>query len=349
MKLSEFKFDLPKGAIIAQHPAEPRDSAKMMVFNKETRQYDHKIFRDIINYFQKGDCIVVNDTRVFPARLWGTKEKTNAEIEVMLLRELRSTEKIWDVLVEPARKVRIGNKIYFDNSRFYCEVIDNTTSRGRTVRFGLEGDLFDEINSIGFMPLPDYIKRVATEADKSSYQSVFADLTRQPASISPPSASLHFTNELVEQLIQKGVKFANVTVNIGQGIFESIGVEDLTKHSMHSEYFEISLKNAEIINKSLKAGKRVCAVGASVVRALESSVLVSGTVKANKGWTDRFIFPPNEFKIANMYISNFCPSASPSLLLAASFMKENCVPDMMKLAFEKKYRLYAYGDAILIH
>lgn len=348
MKLSEFKYDLPKGAIIAQEPANPRDSSKLMIYNKETKKYEHKIFRDIINYFQKGDCIVVNDTRVFPARLWGTKEKTNAEIEVMLLRELRSTEKIWDVLVEPARKVRIGNKIYFDNSRFYCEVIDNTTSRGRTVRFGLEGDLFDEIDAIGFMPIPDYIKRTATEADKKSYQSVFADLSRQPASIAPPTASLHFTDELVEQLVQKGVKFATVTVNIGQGIFESIGVEDLTKHSMHSEYFEINLKNAEIINKSLKSGKRVCAVGASVVRALESSVLVSGTVKANKGWTDRFVFPPSEFKIANMYITNFTPSASPSLLLTAAFLEDNLIPEIMKIAFEKKYRLYAYGDAMLI-
>jgi S-adenosylmethionine:tRNA ribosyltransferase-isomerase len=346
MKLSEFKYNLPKNAI-ARYPAEPRESAKMMVLDRETGDIKDKKFKDIVNYLQKGDCIVVNETKVFPARLFGKKEKTNAKIEVMLLRELKAEDRIWDVLVEPARKVRIGNKIYFDNNSFYCEVIDNTTSRGRTVRFSYDGNLFDVIERIGEMPIPEYVKRNPTEQDKISYQCVFAN-DQFLASIAPPTAGLHFSQKLMTKLEEKGVKFAKVVLNIGQGIFEDIEVEDLTKHRMYSEYFTISREASETINKSLKNKKRVIAVGASVARALEASVLTSGTVKPNKGWTDKFIYPPYDFKIVNGYISNFNQSATPSLLMIAAFAGKDLLFKGIKKALKEEYRFLAYGDSMLI-
>ena len=237
MKLSEFKFTVPKSAV-AKYPADPRENAKMMVYNRETGEIEDKLFKNITQYMNKGDVIVVNESKVFPARLFGKKEKTNAKIEVMLLRELKSAERIWDVLVEPARKVRIGNKIYFDDGNFYCEIIDNTTSRGRTVRFSYEGDLHEVIERIGQMPLPEYIKREPTEEDKDSYQSIFANPDKV-GSIAPAASGLHFSKRLLATLNRKGVHIAPVQLNIGQGVFESIEVEDLTKHRMYSEYFEI--------------------------------------------------------------------------------------------------------------
>ncbi len=345
MKLSEFRYTVPRNAV-AKFPAEPRDSAKMMVINRQTQEIEDKVFTDILDYFQKGDCLVVNDTKVFPARLFGKKEKTNAKIEVMLLRELKSQERIWDVLVEPARKVRIGNKIYFDDNRFYCEVIDNTTSRGRTVRFSYDGDLHKVIERIGEMPLPEYVKREPTDKDKESYQTIFAS-DEKLASIAPPTAGLHFTEELVKALEDKGVRIAKVTLHIGQGIFETIEVEDLTKHRMYSEYFEITRDSSEIINKSLKAKKQVWACGASVARALEASVLTTGTVKPNSGWTDKFIYPPCEFKIVGRLISNFCQPASPSLLMQAAFSGSELVFKAYKHAAKHDYRYFAYGDAAI--
>lgn len=346
MKLSEFKYQITKSAI-AKTPAEPRDSAKMMVLNRETGETEDRVFSEIVDFMQKGDCLVLNETKVFPARLFGKKEKTNAKIEVMLLRELKSEEKIWDVLVEPARKVRIGNKIYFDGGKFYCEVIDNTTSRGRTVRFGFDGDIFKAIERIGEMPLPEYIKREPTEKDKQTYQCVFAS-ENHLRSIAPPSAGLHFTEELLEKIQDKGVKIAKVVLNIGQGIFEKIEVEDLTKHRMYSEYFEISRESAEIINKSLKAKKNVYAAGSSVVRALEASVLTTGAVKPNKGWTDKFIYPPFEFKIATRLITNFQTPASPSLLLSAAYAGKENIFKAYKKAMKGDYRFFTYGDAMLV-
>ncbi len=346
MKLSEFKYSPTKNAV-AKYPADPRDSSKLMILNKETGEIEERSFKDIVDYFQRGDCIVVNETKVFPARLYGKKEKTNAKIEVMLLRELKKEERIWDVLVEPARKVRIGNKIYFDNYQFYCEVIDNTTSRGRTVRFSYEGNLFDVIQRIGEMPLPEYIKREPDETDKDNYQCVFAN-DNFMQSIAPPTAGLHFTDDLLDKLQSKGVKIAKVVLNIGQGIFEKIDVEDLTKHRMYSEYFEISRENAEIINKSLKAKKNVVAVGSSVVRALESSVLTSGAVKPNKGWTDKFIYPIYEFKITTRLITNFHPPATPSMLLSAAFAGTDNINKAYKKALKDDFRFHAYGDAILV-
>lgn len=347
MKLSEFKFSVPKNAV-AKFPAEPRESSKMMVLNRETGEIEDKMFKDIISYMDKGDVIVVNESKVFPARVFGKKEKTNAKIEVLLLRELKAQERIWDVLVEPARKVRIGNKIYFDNNKFYCEIVDNTTSRGRIVRFSYDGDLHEVIERIGEMPLPEYIKREPTDADKETYQCVFANPNRV-GSIGPPTAGLHFSEKMLKAAEKKGVKIATVTLNIGQGIFETIEVEDLTKHRMYSEYFEISKDSADIINKSIKSKRNVYAVGCSVVRALESSVLTSGIVKPNKGWTDRFIHPPYEFKIANRFLTNFHLPASPALLLATAYGggKEK-IFKAYKHAMKNDYRFFAYGDAMLI-
>ncbi|MGA2297284.1 MAG: tRNA preQ1(34) S-adenosylmethionine ribosyltransferase-isomerase QueA [FCB group bacterium] len=346
MKLSEFKYPILKNQI-AKFPADPRDSSKMMVLNRETGKIEDKKFRDILHLFQKGDCLVLNETKVFPARLFGKKEKTNAKIEVMLLRELKAEDRIWDVLVEPARKVRIGNKIFFDNNKFYCEVIDNTTSRGRTVRFSYDGNLFKVIERIGEMPLPEYIKREPNEHDKETYQTVFAS-KNYLSSISPPTAGLHFTKELIEKIEAKGVRIAKIALNIGQGIFEKIEVEDLTKHRMYSEYFYISRESAETINKSLKAKKNVYACGSSVVRALEASVLTSGTVKPNKGWTDKFIYPPYELKIVNRLITTFHPPGSPSLLLSAAFAGKEEIFKAYKRAGKSDYRFLAYGDAILV-
>lgn len=346
MKLSEFKYSITKNAI-AKFPAEPRDSSKLMILNKETGEIQEKVFKEIVEYFQRGDCLVLNETKVFPAKLYGTKEKTNAKIEVLLLRQLKAEDRIWDVLVEPARKVRIGNKIYFDNNQFYCEVIDNTTSRGRTVRFSYDGNLFDVIQRIGEMPIPEYMKREALESDKETYQTVFAN-DNFLQSIAPPSAGLHFTQELLDKLQSKGVRIAKIVLNIGQGIFEKIEVEDLTKHRMYSEYFEISRETAETINKSLKSKKNVYAVGSSVVRALESSVLTSGAVKPNKGWTDKFIYPLYEFKIVTRLITNFQPPASPSMLLSAAFAGTDNLLKAYKRALKNDFRFHAYGDALLI-
>lgn len=346
MKLSEFRYELPKKNI-AKFPADPRDSAKMMILDKDSGEIMDLKFSNIVDFFKKGDCIVLNETKVFPAKLFGKKEKTNAQIEVMLLRELNKEDRIWDVLVEPARKVRIGNKIYFDNNKFYCEVIDNTTSRGRTVRFSYEGDLFKVIERIGQMPLPHYIDREPTEHDKNTYQTVFSNPDFL-SSIAPPKSGLHFTPEIIEALEEKGVRIARINLNIGQGIFEKIEVEDLTKHRMYSEYFEIGRDAAEKINKSLKSKKNVYAVGTSTVRALESSVLTSGAAKPNRGWTDKFIYPQYDFKIVTRFITNFQEPASPQMLVSASFAGKENIFRAYQHAQMNGYRFLGYGDSLLI-
>lgn len=346
MKLSGFKYQLPK-ASIAKYPSEPRDSSKLLVLDKENGKISDKNFTDIVSFFNRGDCLVLNDTRVFPARLFGNKEKTNAKIEVMLLRELKKEDRLWDVLVEPARKVRIGNKIYFDNGNFYCEVIDNTTSRGRTVRFSYDGNIFDIIEKIGQMPLPEYIEREPSNLDKDTYQTVFSNPDKL-SSIAPPKAGLHFTQEILDKLEEKGVRIAKISLNIGQGIFEKIEVEDITKHRMYSEYFEITRESAEIINKSLKSRKRIFAVGTSVVRALEASVLTTGSIKPNRDWTDKFIYPRYEFKIVTDFITNFQLPGSPQLLVSAAFAGKEHIFDAYKHGLKNDYKFLAYGDAILI-
>ena len=344
MKLSEFRYTVPKN-LVANYPADPRDSSKLMVLDRETGEAENKVFGDIVSYFRKGDCLVLNNTRVFPARLHGKKEKTNANIEVMLLRELKAEDKIWDVIVDPARKVRIGNKIYFDDYKFYCEIIDNTTSRGRTVRFNYEDDIYKIIERIGQMPLPEYIKREPSELDKDTYQTVYAQET---GSIAAPSAGLHFTKNIIKKLQKKGVRIAYVTLHIGYGAFQPVDVEDLTKHKMHSEYFEIPKESVELINRTLKAKGNVFACGASVTRALESSVLTSGTVKQNKGWTDKFVYPPYEFKIVSRLITGFHPPKSTLMLLSAAFAGKDTLIDAYKQAAKEEYRFFAYGDALMI-
>lgn len=348
MKLSEVKFSVPK-ASIASEPTVPRSKSKMMVIDKMTGEIEDKTVEDLFNIIKRGDCLVLNNTKVFPAKFKGIKEKTNADIDVMLLRELNGQDNIWDVLVEPARKVRIGNKIFFDDGRFYCEVIDNTTARGRTVRFSYKGDFFDEINKLGSMPLPEYIKRESTEKDKTWFQTEYAD-NKHLASISPPSAGPFITKELLDALEAKGVRIAMTTTNIGLGVFEKIEVEAIAKHRMYSEYFEVSSEAAEQINKSLKSKKQVIAVGTSVLRALENSVLTTGKVKPNRGWTDKFIYPNYDFKIATKLLTTFHPPASTSILVSTAFCDNN-VEHLLKAykkALKSDYKFHIYGDALLI-
>lgn len=344
MKLSEFNYTIPK-KLIAKYPADPRDSSYMMVLDRKTGEMEDKTFANILDYFQKGDCLVINDTKVFPARLFGKKEKTNAKIEVLLLRELKAEDRIWDVIVDPARKVRIGNKIYFDENKLYCEIIDNTTSRGRTVRFNNVGDIYRIIDRIGQMPLPDYIKRDPTELDKETYQTVFAD---KIGSVAVPSAGLHFTKPLIKKLEEKGVNIARITLHIGYSVFDPVDVEDLTKHKMHSEYFEINKEAVEIINKALKGKKQVVAAGSSVARALESSVLTTNAIKINKGWTDKFIYPPYEFKIVSRLITNFHPPKSTLMLLSAAFAGKDELMKAYKKAMKQEARFFSYGDSLFV-
>lgn len=344
MKLSDFKYTFPKNAV-AQYPVEPRDKAKLLVLDRKTGEMEDKGFSDIVSLFEKGDCLVVNESRVFPARLIGKKEKTNATIEVMLLRELSRKDALWDVIVDPARKVRIGNKIYFDDGNLYCEVIDNTTSRGRTVRFNHTGNIYKTIERIGLMPLPPYITRETTEDDREFYQTIFA---KDNGSVAAPTAGLHFTKKILARLEKKGVRVAKVMLHVNRSTFDPVEVEDLTKHKMHSEYFEISSTSAETINKTIKAKKNVYAVGASVVRALESSVLTAGTVKPNKGWTDKFIYPPYDFRIVDRLISNFQRPESTVLMMVSAFASREMVMKAYKHAIKNDYRLFSYGDAMLI-
>ena len=344
MKLSDFKYNLPKTAI-AKYPAKKRDQAKLMVLDRKTQEVEHKIFKDIVDYMSKGDVLVVNETKVMQARLYGKKERTNAKIEVFVLRELNREENIWDVIVDPARKVRIGNRIYF-NDNLWCEVIDNTTSRGRTVRFNDDsGDIYKAIEKIGQTPLPPYIKRDVEPKDKESYQTIFA---KEDGSVAAPTAGLHFTPELIKKIKKKGIKVVPVILHIGLGTFRPVEVEDLTKHKMDSEYFEIPEDTAAEINKALESKKNVFVVGTSTTRALESSVTAEGFCKPNFGWTDKFIFPPYNFKITKKLITNFHQPESTLLMLAAAFAGYDFLMKSYKKALKEKYRFLSYGDAMLI-
>lgn len=343
MKLSDFKYNLPKSAI-AKYPVTPRDKAKLMVVNRETQEIESTTFSHVVDYMQKGDVMVVNETRVFQARLYGKKEKTNAKIEVFLLRELNSTECIWDVIVDPARKVRIGNKIYF-NDKLWCEVIDNTTSRGRTVRFNQPGNVFKAVEKIGLTPLPPYIKREPEPSDKENYQTVYAKVD---GSVAAPTAGLHFTPKLLEKIKKKGVTIVPVILHIGLGTFRPVEVEDLTKHKMDSEYFEIAPKSAEIINKAMHGKRNVFVVGTSAVRALETSTTADGFVKANRGWTDKFIYPAYDFKIVDKLITNFHAEESTLLMLTCAFGETELVLKAYKKALKEGFRFLSYGDAMLI-
>ncbi len=343
MKLSDFKFNLPK-TYIAKYPVTPRDKARLIVLDKKTETVEHKVFSDVIDYMSKGDVLVINETRVFQARLYGKKEKTNAKIEVFLLRELNEEDCIWDVIVDPARKVRIGNKIYF-NDKLWCEVIDNTTSRGRTVRFNQPGNVFNAVEKIGHTPLPPYIKRDVEPEDKENYQTVYAKVD---GAVAAPTAGLHFTEKLLSKITRKGIKIVPVILHIGLGTFRPVEVEDLTKHKMDSEFYEITPKAAELINKAKTSKKNVIVVGTSATRALETSITAAGLVKPSSGWTDKFIYPPYDFKIVDKLITNFHAPESTLVMLASAFAGYDFLMKSYKKAMREKYRFLSYGDAMLI-
>ncbi|MCL2039586.1 MAG: tRNA preQ1(34) S-adenosylmethionine ribosyltransferase-isomerase QueA [Bacteroidetes bacterium] len=346
-RLSHFKYKLPATSI-AKFPIDPRNASKMMLLNKETGDIQDKKFVDIMSMIQRGDTLVLNETRVFPAKVFAIKERTNASIDVLFVRELKTEEEnLWDAVVEPARKLREGNKVFFDGNKFYAEAIGNTTSGGRTLKVTCKGNVFDAIEKIGKMALPKYIDREAEDFDKKLYQTEFASNKVMP-SIAPPTAGLHFTNEMLHQLEKKGVRIAYINLSIGQEIFSKVVTEDLQKYAMHHEYFEISMAAAEMINKTLKAKKNVFAVGCSVVRALESSVLTTGQVKPNRGWANKFIYPPYAFKIVTKFLTNFHPPESPSLMLTCAFGEKDNVLKAYKKAIKDNYRFHCYGDAMLI-
>ncbi len=348
MKLSQFKFDLPKD-LIASHPAKFRDESRMMVLDRKTGKIDHKVFKDIIEYFDEGDVFVFNDTKVFPARLYGSKEKTGATIEVFLLRELNAETHLWDVLVDPARKIRIGNKLYFgEDESVVAEVIDNTTSRGRTLRFLYDGDSEEfkkQLYQLGETPIPKYFGRKEEKEDKERYQTIFA---KNEGAVVVPAAGLHFSRELMKRFEIKGVDLAFVTLHSGLGNYREIDVEDLTKHKMDSEELIIGRETTEIVNKAIEKKKQVCAVGTSVMRGIETLIPTDGLLKEYAGWTNKFIFPPYDFQIANSMITNFNLPKSILLMMAAAFGGYDEVMNAYEVAVKEKYRFGAYGDALLI-
>lgn len=347
MKLSEFDLSIPK-KLVAQQPKSPRDDARMMVVNRHTGEIEHRLFKEILDYFDEGDVIVFNNSKVFPARLYGSKEKTGAQIEVFLLRELNPDSKLWDVVVDPARKIRVGNKLFFGDGELVAEVVDNTTSRGRTIRFLFDGtgeEFMQLIDRLGETPLPDYIDRKVQADDRENYQCVYA---KNLGSVAAPEAGLHFTVETLKRLELKGVEQAYVTLHTGLGSFREVEVEDLSKHKMDSESFFILPEDAARVSKAQRSRKRVLAVGATTMRAIESSVSSSRTLNPGHGWTDRFIFPPYEFSIANGYLTNFHPPKSTMLMVTAAFMGYELMREVYEVAVKEKYRFYCYGDALLI-
>lgn len=351
MKTSDFNFILPK-QLLADKPSKERDECKLMVINKDKKLIEHKKFNNIIEYFNEGDVIILNNTKVFPARLYGNKEKTNAKIEVFLLRELNKKEKIWDILVDPARKVRVGNKIYFkykkENNAIILEIIDNTTSKGRIGKFisDLPSEIFKQkIQEIGITPLPKYIKRHPDKHDKERYQTVYAS---EEGSVAAPSAGLHFSKHLIKKLEIKGVKIAFITLHIGLGSFQSLEVEDLSKHKMDSEQFIITEKTTKIVNNAIKNKKKICAVGTSCMRAIESSVSTLKLLNTHQGWTNKFIFPPYKFNIANCMITNFHMPKSSLIMMATAFTGYDLIMKAYKIAIKSKYKFYSYGDAMII-
>ncbi|WP_340113557.1 tRNA preQ1(34) S-adenosylmethionine ribosyltransferase-isomerase QueA [Maribellus mangrovi] len=348
MKLSKFKYELSPEKI-ALHPADNRDESKLMVLNRENRTIEHRLFKDVLDYFDDKDVFVFNDTKVFPARLYGNKEKTGAEIEVFLLRELNREQRLWDVLVDPARKIRIGNKLYFgDDDVLVAEVIDNTTSRGRTLRFLFDGP-YDEFKqtlySLGETPLPKFINRQVQPEDKDRYQTIFA---KHEGAVAAPTAGLHFSRELLKRLEIKGINFSYITLHVGLGNFRSVDVEDLTKHKMDSEQIWIKDEACKMVNTAKENKRNVCAVGTTVMRTLESSVSTQGFLKPFEGWTNKFIFPPYEFNVANSMITNLHLPYSTLLMMVAAFGGYEFVMEAYNTAIKENYRFGTYGDAMLI-
>ena len=348
MKLSKFKFNLPKERI-ALYPSKNRDESRLMVLNRKTGEIEHKVFKDILDYFGKDDVFIFNNTKVFPARLYGNKEKTGARIEVFLLRELNEDLRLWDVLVDPARKIRIGNKLYFgEDDSMVAEVIDNTTSRGRTLRFLYDGnhdDFKKALYALGKTPLPKYIDREAEEDDEDRYQNIFAS---EEGAVVAPAAGLHFSRELMKRLEIRDCRFAMLTLHSGLGNFREIDVEDLTKHKMDSEQMFINADVTKTVNNAIDTGHQVCAVGTSVMRAIETAVSTDGHLKEFEGWTNKFIFPPYDFSVATSMITNFHMPLSTLLMMAASFGGYENVMNAYDVALDEGYRFGAYGDAMLI-
>ncbi len=349
MKLSEFDFELPE-ELIAKYPVENRDESRMMVIYRETGEIKHELFKDVINYFDEGDVMVRNNTKVFPARLYGNKEKTGAKIEVFLLRELNRESLLWDVLVDPARKIRIGNKLYFgEDESLVAEVIDNTTSRGRTLRFLFDGTYEEfkaKIDELGETPLlKKHIDRDVEPEDAERFQTIYASVE---GAVAAPTAGMHFSKQLLKRLELKGVEFAEITLHIGLGTFRPVEVEDLTKHKMDSEQAEITQANADIVNRAKENKKRVCAVGTTSMRTIETSVSTDGMLKPFEGWTNKFIFPPYDFSIADSMITNFHEPSSTLLMMVSAFLGHDLTMRAYQEAIKEKYRFYSYGDVMLI-
>ena len=348
MKLSHFNFNLPT-ELLAEYPAENRDESRLMVVHRKTGQIEHKLFKDIIDYFDDGDVMILNNTKVFPARMYGNKEKTGARIEVFLLRELNAEQRLWDVLVDPARKIRIGNKLYFgDDDSLVAEVIDNTTSRGRTLRFLYDGSYEDfrtKLLELGETPIPKYINREVTDEDAERYQTIYA---KEEGAVAAPTAGLHFSKHLLKRLEIKGIDFAEVTLHVGLGTFNPVEVEDLSKHKMDSEELKITQEACDIVNKAKANKKRICCIGTTSMRAIESSVSSAKTLNPYDGWTNKFIFPPYDFSIADCMVTNFHTPKSTLLMMISAF----CGHDLMRKAYDEAikegYKFYSYGDAMLI-
>ncbi len=348
MKLSEFSFDLPP-ELIAKYPTDNRDESRLMVIHRDSGKIEHKLFKDIINYFDDGDVMILNNSQVFPARMYGNKEKTGAKIEVFLLRELNRESLLWDVLVDPARKIRIGNKLYFgEDDSLVAEVIDNTTSRGRTLRFLFDGPYEDfkaKITELGETPIPKYIEREVEPEDEFRYQTIYAKVE---GAVAAPTAGLHFSRELLKRLELKGINFAELTLHVGLGSFRSVEVEDLTKHKMDSEQVIIPEHAAEIVNHAKRNNRRVCAIGTTTMRAIETSVSTEGYLKPFDGWTNKFIFPPYDFSVADCLVTNFHTPLSTLLMMISSFCGHELMMQAYHEAIREKYRFYSYGDAMLI-
>ncbi|MGH1387995.1 tRNA preQ1(34) S-adenosylmethionine ribosyltransferase-isomerase QueA [Kordia sp.] len=347
-KLSHFNFDLPED-LLAEYPSEHRDEARLMVLNREKQTIEHKRFKDLVDYFDEGDVMVLNNTKVFPARLFGNKEKTGARIEVFLLRELNEDQRLWDVLVDPARKIRIGNKLYFgEDESLVAEVIDNTTSRGRTLRFLYDGSYEEfrtKLGELGQTPLPKYIKRDVEPEDEERYQTIYA---KEEGAVAAPTAGLHFSKHLLKRLEIKGIDFSEITLHVGLGTFNPVEVEDLSKHKMDSEELKIESPAVVTVNSAKKNKQKVCAVGTTVMRALESSVSSERTLNEYEGWTNKFIFPPYEFSIANCMITNFHTPKSTLLMMVSAFAGHDFILKAYEEAIKEGYQFYSYGDAMLI-
>ena len=335
--------------LLAEYPAEHRDEARLMVLNRKEQTIEHKLFKDLIDYFDEGDLMVLNNTKVFPARMYGEKEKTGARIEVFLLRELNAESRLWDVLVDPARKIRIGNKLFFgDDESLVAEVIDNTTSRGRTLRFLYDGSYEEfrkKLQELGETPLPKYIKREVEPSDEERYQTIYA---KHEGAVAAPTAGLHFSKHLIKRLEIKGIDFAEITLHVGLGTFSGVEVEDLSKHKMDSEKSLITPDTAKIVNEAIDSKKRICAVGTTVMRSLESAVSSDQHLNAFDGWTNKFIFSPYDFSIANCMITNFHTPKSTLMMMTAAFAGYDFLMKAYKEAIKEKYKFYSYGDAMLI-